>query len=60
MIWEVPIEILGSSQDVAMELAYMAIEHSGENNLLSLLKKEGLATDIGIDQWKIEKDHVLF
>ncbi|MBM3207810.1 MAG: hypothetical protein FJZ57_04310, partial [Chlamydiae bacterium] len=60
MMWEVPLELVESDALSAMELAHMAIVHNGTDSLLSFMKSKELISDLLVDYWRVEKDHVLF
>lgn len=60
LIWEVPREFAQGFSMRPMQLVQLALDHKGEQSLGKILEKEQLATEMAIDYWRVEKDHVLF
>ncbi len=60
MIWEVPKNLLDKFSIVPLQLIKLALDYDGKKSLAGILREKQLANDVGIDYWKVEKDHVLF
>lgn len=60
LIWEVPKEFAQGYNLRPMQLVQLALDHEGDLSLGKTLERDKLASEVGIDYWRVEKDHVLF
>lgn len=60
MIWEVPKEFMDIESAKLFDLIQMALNHGYANSLSKLLEEEGLAEDVQVEFWKVEKNHGIF
>lgn len=60
LIWEVPREFTQGGTMRPMQLVQLALDHEGDQSLGKILEKELLSSEMAIDYWCVEKDHILF
>jgi len=58
--WELPLEVAQHPEKKAAKLAMLALDHSGDNSLKKLLKKQKLADDVFFDIISLDHNHQLF
>ena len=60
LLWEIPKEYFQNAVCSPIELLELALDHDDEGSLSQLLADKDLAAQVTIDNWKIEKEHLLF
>ena len=60
MLWEIPVDVFQRAGVMPMQVIDLAIDHDKGRSLSDFLHERDLATDVSIDYFKIEKEHVLF
>jgi insulysin len=60
LLWEIPKAYLELGRDRVFQLIQMALDHGSSNSLARVLETEGLAKEVHVDFWKIEKEHAFF
>lgn len=60
LTWELSGELSGDEAQAALRLIRKSLAFSGKGSLKASLEKEGLAEDVDVVSWKIEKGHTLF
>jgi len=60
LIWEVPKEFAQEYNMRPMHLVQLALDHEGDLSLGKILQQDKLASEVALDYWRVEKDHVLF
>ncbi len=60
LLWEISPVAFGSKENFAFKLLERVLSHGYINSLTKILEKEGLATAVGANFWKVEREHGIF
>ncbi len=60
LLWEIPASCVGFKQMFAFNLLKRVLTHGYVSSLVKILEREGLATEVGADFWRVEKEHGIF